>query len=482
MAAMPAETPIKPTIKILVVDAERAFHEAATAAVVNVPGVELLCTTQPAEALNKLDQFLPTLMIVDGQLYGAAGINFVKRVRMKQTPAPEGTLVLFVAKEFTGGLSGRLCDAGCHGILRKPLSARGLAAAIQKILTRPVPFVLGGAYLGPDRRSEQPGEGYEPERRRTAARGGWTGTPPLFYRPDGGKASATPARPPAWKRPPPGAPARAAGSGGGIEGVGIPDKPKRSGGGGPLVDDPLPTAASSAGEPLADNVLAAKPKRGAGEPLVEAAAAKPKRGAGEPLAEPVPSPARAKVREVEEDIAAAPAPSGTTEFDLAGAVERHRQWLTSNGTAGAKADLSGIKLPGAQLANQNLAKASFRQTDLMNADLTMCVLVDADMRNAILAQAVLNQSQLAGAKLRHADLQFAQLVECGLQASDLAGANLRGAVLTGADLRGANLLGTNICGADFTSVVNLTQKQLDRATGDAKTVLPAGLFVGRGDA
>jgi CheY-like chemotaxis protein len=455
MSADTAATPIK----ILVVDSERAFHDVATEAVRAIPGAELLCAVNPGEALHRLDQFVPTLIVVDGQLNGAGGINFVKRVRSKQTPIPDGTLVLFVAREFTGGLSGRLCDAGCHGIVRKPLSAKALAAVFQKMLAQPVPFVLGGAYLGPDRRAEGDSAPHEPERRRTAPRGGWTGTPPLFYRPDPAKRAVTTKRPPAWKRPPPGMPAKPTGGGLGLEGTAPAAKAPRPVGG-PLLDDPLPAAAKRPNEPLVGAPLAAKPRNAAAPPLVDAPVAQPRVRNDEPLV-----------------AAAAPQPEAAPSFDLKAAVEQHRLWITTNGASGARADLGGRTLHGAQLASVNLAKANFRGTDLMGADMKMCVLVDADLRNACLAQAALNQAQLAGAKLRHADLQFAQLVECGLQASDFAGANLRGAVLTGADLAGANLLGANISGADFSSVSNLTQKQLDRATGDTKTMLPAGLFV-----
>jgi CheY-like chemotaxis protein len=431
-------------IKLLVVDSDRAFHDTVTEAARMVPGAQIVCCTHPGEALNKLDQFIPTLIIVDGQLNGAAGINFVKRIRSKQTPVPEGTLVLFVAKEFTGGLSGRLCDAGCHGIVRKPVSAKALGAALQRMLAKPIPFVLGGAYLGPDRRAEGANAAHGPERRRTASRGGWTGTPPLFYRPEPARAAPTTKRPPAWKRPPPGTPAPASG-----DGTAPSAKPARpTAGGMPLVDDSPPAAAKRApSEPLADDPAPRRPLVRDAGPLVEQAA-----------------PAAAE-----------------DSFDLMATIEQHRQWIASNGISGARADLSNMTLTGAKFPGQNLAKANFRGANLLGADMSLCILLDADLRNACLAQAALNQSELAGAKIRHADLQFAQLAQAGLQGSDLAGANLTGAVLTGADFAGANLLGTNICGADFTSAVNLTQRQLDRAAGDIKTVLPPGLFVARAE-
>lgn len=82
-----------------------------------------------------------------------------------------------------------------------------------------------------------------------------------------------------------------------------------------------------------------------------------------------------------------------------------------------------------------------------------------DRRGADLVGAVLTGTDLRGATLRGAYLIGA----------DLTGADLRDTDLLGADLRGADLSGANLEGAIF-----LLQSQLDAATGDAATRLPAG--------
>ena len=68
---------------------------------------------------------------------------------------------------------------------------------------------------------------------------------------------------------------------------------------------------------------------------------------------------------------------------------------------------------------------------------------------------------------------------------DLRGCSLRGAVLIRADLRdarldetdllGADLRDADLRGADLSTALFLTQPQVNAATGDATTVLPAGL-------
>jgi uncharacterized protein YjbI with pentapeptide repeats len=53
--------------------------------------------------------------------------------------------------------------------------------------------------------------------------------------------------------------------------------------------------------------------------------------------------------------------------------------------------------------------------------------------------------------------------------------NLRDADFWMADLKDANLQGADLQGANLSDVTNLTQKQIDSAITDARTVLPAGL-------
>jgi len=79
-----------------------------------------------------------------------------------------------------------------------------------------------------------------------------------------------------------------------------------------------------------------------------------------------------------------------------------------------------------------------------------------------------------------ADLMGAQLADADLRGASLRGAYLIGADLRRADLRDTDLLGADLRGADLraavlTGCLFLTQPQLDAATGDAATVVPAAL-------
>jgi uncharacterized protein YjbI with pentapeptide repeats len=100
----------------------------------------------------------------------------------------------------------------------------------------------------------------------------------------------------------------------------------------------------------------------------------------------------------------------------------------------------------------------------------------------LLAASELMRAQIPGHKL---DGRGADLIGARLNAADLRGANLRGAYLIGADLSGAelrladltgaDLRGADLRGADLTQALFLTQSQLEAATGDAGTRVPASL-------
>jgi hypothetical protein len=104
-----------------------------------------------------------------------------------------------------------------------------------------------------------------------------------------------------------------------------------------------------------------------------------------------------------------------------------------------------------------------------------------DLHGTFLLGANFYRANLIGANLSGTNLKFTNLSEghfenaflnanlsyAHFQAAHLNGANFRGAVLTDADLRGT----------DLSEVLNLTQSQIDSATGDQTTKIPASLHL-----
>lgn len=147
-------------------------------------------------------------------------------------------------------------------------------------------------------------------------------------------------------------------------------------------------------------------------------------------------------------------------------VLRNREWRS--------ADLSGISLPGVNLAEAPLDFTDFRRSVFPRANFTgaflnkaylqLCDLTDAtfigadlagaDLYRANLANADLNRAKLPGARLQELTAHGAQFVVADMSGadlvmSDLTGANLSGANLEGTDLEGAILRQTNLSLARF---------------------------------
>jgi uncharacterized protein YjbI with pentapeptide repeats len=128
----------------------------------------------------------------------------------------------------------------------------------------------------------------------------------------------------------------------------------------------------------------------------------------------------------------------------------------------AKADLTGVKLPHADLERANLSGSKLDRADLHEANLWK-----VDLSKAIMVEANLSKSKLIGAKLigatfRGADFSDAILRGTNFSSADLSRVNLRGADLSGANLSDANLLQADLTGAIMHDT-NLSEARLIEA-------------------
>jgi uncharacterized protein YjbI with pentapeptide repeats len=144
-------------------------------------------------------------------------------------------------------------------------------------------------------------------------------------------------------------------------------------------------------------------------------------------------------------------------------ILNHKNWLHDS-TTGAKINLEGAILDGANfknvdLRNANLGLASIKNAALMFADLRGANLIGADLSEANLTEAYLGSTNLSGAELTQANLADAFLGEANLSGAFFKGVNLSGAYLIHANLSGAtlwsvdfsraNLNRANLSGADL---------------------------------
>ena len=147
-----------------------------------------------------------------------------------------------------------------------------------------------------------------------------------------------------------------------------------------------------------------------------------------------------------------------SENQLKEVLNKHRQWLTSKGKEGGKANLVDVNLQ-----QVNLSKANFQEADLTGANLQEATLTGANFKEAQLVfanlkGAVMPQTNLQKANLIEANLQGVLLFGADLQEADLLHANLRGVYLNEANLRAVCLNEANLEGA------NLRHANLERTS------------------
>lgn len=153
-------------------------------------------------------------------------------------------------------------------------------------------------------------------------------------------------------------------------------------------------------------------------------------------------------------------------------------------------DLGEATLSGAYMFRANLSRTRLRDADLQGADLTkvqgLRAVFDGTMAaKANFTKAELNRASFVGATLSDTDFSKAELSRVNLANAKLDNAVFRFANLSRARFEGASLAGANLSGAytylmhikgvDLSTVVGLTQPQLDIACGDSATILPEGL-------
>lgn len=440
-------------LNIFVVDLKIEHRDAVRDAVhgIGLTNVQEISSTDHAHHKMKIGS-VPDLIIMEINMGGASGLNFMARIRAGNTPAHKNVPIIIMTRNLNPEMALRASEVGFEHFVRKPFTAESIQKRVTSVLQKPRRFVVGKAYFGPDRRDPNNTSVFEGEERRGVS-GRVPSNSTLKAGDGGGKVAGNAAVStdlPLVDTSPEVKPR--AKSKEQIEAVAVSVEAKEQ-----LKVAPKPPAQ----KPLT-------PKPSVESPSPE----KPKEKAAAPKAEKLKSeielansPEKPK-KEVEPDRAA----------EIAAKLEIHAAWLLSNGVDGEKANFSGEDLSGADLSEINLATVNLRDADLQDANLFRANLFDADLRGANLSGANLGEADLHNAKLRHATLTATLLPEAGLRGADLGGANLYGAQMAGADFKDANFLSTNIREADLIGA-NLTQRQIDKANGDLSTKLPPGIRI-----
>ena len=432
-------------LKVLIVDHDDKFRFWARTAFRRKRVAEVFSIASDSDAVHILHQSFLDVSLVEGS---AHGVRFIKQLRdTAMSPCPRLPVILLVNADDETQIRAA-SEAGIESVIRKPVSEAALLKRVAGTVLHPRRIVWSDSYVGPERR-EPPSPDYPGPRRRASDRA--EGEPPRRAEtttPEErvGAAIATPA--PAERRVSALAPGSMLAS---------PDSAERA------------RERTSAWAEEVERQAEDDDGDGAVPEAAQRLAAEADtawQGAVKPAEPSPPEPSPPE-----------PSPPKAPGLDIARILADHAEWVASRRQHGARAELQGADLTADDLTGATLNNANLRRANLAGVACARADFEGADLREAMLAGAGLKRANSGYAKLRHADLSLSDLEAASLRGADLAGADLRGAILVETDLAGANLLQTEFSGTDLRSAVSLTQAQLARARGDAKTRLPAGLRI-----
>jgi uncharacterized protein YjbI with pentapeptide repeats len=158
--------------------------------------------------------------------------------------------------------------------------------------------------------------------------------------------------------------------------------------------------------------------------------------------------------------------AGVTNFRGVDLSEANLSGIKLSGADFSQANLSVVNLSGANLSGTNFSDAKLNVARLRGAHLEEAILNNASLNVANLIRANLSRAQLKGAsliraELIRADFSRADLLEANLSNADLREATLRHANLRCANLSEATLRGATLTGANFEQA-NLSNTDLGR--------------------
>ena len=128
-------------ISVLVVDDESAIREMIRFALGRA-GMEVRCAADGLEALNKISEKTPDILLLDWMMPGISGLDLTRRLKRNSQTA-EIPIIMLTAKVSEDDKVAGL-NAGTDDYIIKPFSPRELVARIQAVLRRASPGDVDG--------------------------------------------------------------------------------------------------------------------------------------------------------------------------------------------------------------------------------------------------------------------------------------------------------------------------------------------------
>jgi CheY-like chemotaxis protein len=152
-------------LKILVVD-DNAHMRKLVVAVLQAVGVHDLFESPDGEhAWAHLKDFNPDVIVLDWQMSGMTGLEFVRLVR-NSPRSPNVFVPVIMLTGHTHIDHVRLArDAGVNEFLAKPVSVKAILSRLMSVIEYPRPYIRNQTYFGPCRRRRAVATYTGPERR-----------------------------------------------------------------------------------------------------------------------------------------------------------------------------------------------------------------------------------------------------------------------------------------------------------------------------
>jgi two-component system, chemotaxis family, chemotaxis protein CheY len=138
--------------KVLVVDDEYYTRKVIRTLLIAMGCTKIYEASDGATGLEAIRSLGPDLVLLDWEMPGIDGAEFVRQVRSPESfPLPAIPIIVLTAH----GERSRVMEAvrlGVHEFLLKPVSSNSLQARILSVLTKPRLMVKRGDYYGPEPR------------------------------------------------------------------------------------------------------------------------------------------------------------------------------------------------------------------------------------------------------------------------------------------------------------------------------------------
>ena len=133
--------------RVVVVDDDEPNLKLYSAVVKRVLGEDCVAFENPLEALDRLDDLRPALIVVDYQMPEMDGLSFIRELRAK--PAQSFTPVIMLTASGETALGERALEAGATLFLQKPLALADFTAHLRHFCGAPASRVTYGEVIMP---------------------------------------------------------------------------------------------------------------------------------------------------------------------------------------------------------------------------------------------------------------------------------------------------------------------------------------------